>query len=509
MRIVFFLVVLIGFFLPLPLYAVGSSATGTLLLRQQELEKTQARLQELETKEQKGTLGEGILNNEQRELENLRKRREELQKDIQNLQPNVEKESQQDAARKQVAQQKRKEEQQQRCHRISKVFDCSFPDITENCIPCDVMKRLVVISETLGERVFSSIRASVQSFIGIVLALVMLVNAAKLLFPFGPLDKSSMILNNVVTRVGFSLLVATALLSFQNYWRYIHQPVLLGALNLTQVTMQQVQEGASAQKALNALQGSANLYEGITPNKTVLKARVCAQTHFTVGQVPEAVDCTVRQMQYAIGEGLEAGLTIIMYGIPKNVFTDWMSILILIAASMVLLVVYGIAFFNFPMKIADVVIRWTIISVLSPLMLAALIYPATRHYFVNALRGLIQAAMEMVFIGVVIALAGFAIFALGDWKAEQVGGQQGVAYAGKMVLMNSIIFWQLVLVGITMNLMIGKAKSFATELSGAAFDTNVAGEAMDKVTNLAEELANKAKEPAAAGISRVREALSR
>jgi outer membrane biosynthesis protein TonB len=54
-----------------------------------------------------------------------------------------------------------------------------------------------------------------------------------------------------------------------------------------------------------------------------------------------------------------------------------------------------------------------------------------------------------------------------------------------IVLMNSIIFWQLVLIGIIMNLMIGKAKSFASELTNAAFDTDVAGDMMKEINNLA------------------------
>lgn len=323
-----------------------------------------------------------------------------------------------------------------------------FPNLQglDACVPCNLVGLLSNTAYALGEQMHGLLRTGVTNLLAAFLGLYILIHAGKLLFPFGAIDRASGVMNAVATRTLLTIGAMTFMLSFANYWNYIHTPPLAAGLSLTSTIM-------------DAARGELTRQDYIAAN--------CADQ--VTGQDAEAMraglTCTMRNAQASLLAGIWAGVNGMFISIQgsavenaMDVNTATTALIIGVVGGLILLAVYLPLYVALPIKMADVIIRWTILAVLSPLVVAAFVFPVTRSFLFAALKGIMQAGLELVLYGVVVAFGAFAI----DRVLEPLGQQGGRTYA---TLINTALFWQLLLIGTILGTLLKKVRMVAIALS--------------------------------------------
>ena len=384
------------------------------------------------------------------------------------------------------------------------------------CMPCTIIEKMVEVTAGLGKKVFDGIQRGTFSLLATAVGIWLLVQVGKLLFPFGPLDRVSGIFNGVVTKLGLTLIVGTLLLSFGSYWKYIYAPVITSSVNYTNSILQEaniiisgVPKDPSADATCAALPDTL-----IIDNATEAEA--------DARKIGKSITCLLKEMQATIYTGLSfsveamfqtltgrsedqpapnntpifgglitltAGLFNSIYNTASTVATVsnvWGAFVTLIGGG-ILILTWLPLYLNLPFRIADIVIRWTIISMLSPLMIAGAVFPATRGFMMAGLRGIFQSAFELMLIGVIMALCTAAMqdvieLSRGDKTPFTV---------------SSALFLQLWTIAWLANIMMGKVQSFAvafadpSDAQGQGLDTSVASEYAKRMEGMATEGAKK------------------
>jgi hypothetical protein len=314
----------------------------------------------------------------------------------------------------------------------------------DNCFPCSLVSTLSQQAFTLGSRLFAAIQNSVLALLGAFLGLYILLQTGKLMFPFGPLENAAGVLNDVLNRTLMVIATSTFLLSFANYWNIVHTPPLVAGINMTSALMDRARVTLS--------------------NNTVIPQNCGTLTNADATAVGTALGCTIRNAQATIGKGLSSAIGIMIQNTqdPLAYVTGvgLAGLLIAFISMIVLLFVYAPLYFALPLKIADLVVRWTILAILSPLIVAAAAFPVTRSFLTAALKGLFQCALELFMYGIVIAFTAFAMDTVIDDLTLQDGSNRFFS-----PLVNSAMFWQLLLIGWIMELLLNKARGVAIALS--------------------------------------------
>lgn len=395
--------------------------------------------------------------------------------------------------------------------------------LNDSCTTCGIIEKMVAVTGGLGEKVYRGIQQGTIGLLSVSVALWIMLQVGKLLFPFGPLDRVSGIFNAVVTRLGITLIVGTLLLSFGSYWKYIYAPVIVSASNYAGVVLA---------KANGIIAGSnAEIRFGCTEETTIdPNASVATDS----AKISKALTCLTREMQETIytalafstkamfaallqGESKKAdekttdnfllyladkGADAINFiNVPKRIFEfiadtpeavagGIFGVLVALIGGGILILTWLPLYMNLPFRIADIVIRWTLLSMLSPLFIAAAVFPATRGFMVAGLRGIVQSAFELMLVAVIIALCTTAV-------TEVLHAAEGSTVP---FLINSSLFLQLWTIAFLGNVMMGKVKSFSAafadpdDVQGQGLDTSVAGSYADSMQKMAEGAATKGKD---------------
>ncbi len=352
-----------------------------------------------------------------------------------------------------------------------------------SCLSCDIVEKLTQTAYDLGGQAYEILKTGVTLFLAAVFGIYILLQAGKLLFPFGPLESASGIFNSVMTRTFVIIAAMTFLTSFGNYWNLIHTPPLASAINLTSALMD---------KTKSALVGTALIKESCP---TVDSADANA--------IGKAMSCTMRNAQNTVLHGLIAGITAMLSSAQTNnpliLFTSAAAgVIITFFGGLFLLWIYAPIYFSMPLKMADIILRWTLLAVLSPLVIAAAVFPATRSFVVAALKGLLQVAFELFMYGIVVAFGAYAMNAvIASLPSNNTGSGLFIDFTSNQGVYSSLItsamFWQFLLIGYIMNTLLAKSRGVAIALSdptpnpsgmhAAAFD-ELGQKAAERINNL-------------------------
>jgi hypothetical protein len=169
----------------------------------------------------------------------------------------------------------------------------------------------------------------------------------------------------------------------------------------------------------------------------------------------------LENMQRGIGRGLELSFSAMLspLGNDRN---DWFgiifnigSLIIAVAgAAVLLLFIWLPLYLSFPLKIGDIVLRWTIITMLLPFMIAAFILPAIRGSLFRGIVGMIQSGIELFIMAIIISVISMTLAISIDPSLS----------TGLPILMNMEIFWLLLLIGTVGQSLMAKAKVYAQAL---------------------------------------------
>lgn len=352
-----------------------------------------------------------------------------------------------------------------------------------SCLSCDLVEELAQTAFDLGGQAYEILKTSVTAFLAAVFGIYILLQAGKLLFPFGPLESASGVLNSVMTRTFVIIAAMTFLTSFGNYWNLIHTPPLASAINLTSALMD---------KTKSALIGTALIKESCQ--------RVDSADAAAIGT---AMSCTMRNAQNTVLQGLIAGITAMLSSAQTNnpliLFTSAAAgVVITFFGGLYLLWIYAPIYFSMPLKMADIILRWTLLAVLSPLVIAAAVFPATRSLVAAALKGLLQVAFELFMYGIVVAFGAYAMNAvIASLPSNNTGSSLFIDFTSQQgvysPLITSAMFWQFLLIGWIINILLAKSRGVAIALSdptpnpsgmhAAAFD-ELGQKAAERINNL-------------------------
>jgi hypothetical protein len=310
------------------------------------------------------------------------------------------------------------------------------------CMSCTLVEMLANTSYELGGKAHAVLQTSMTALLGAIFGIYILVQAGKLLFPFGPLENITGIFNAVATRTLIIIAAMTFMLSFGNYWTLIHTPPLVAGINLTSTLMDRTK---------------------ITLSGIALINQACPQLDSgDANAIGQAMSCTMRNAQDTVSKGLMAGIGAMFANSasqnPLVMFTSGVGgIVVALLSAAVLLLIYAPIYLSLPLKMADIILRWTLLAVLSPLMIAAAAFPVTRSFMFAGLKGLLQAAFELMLYGIVVAFGAYAMSTI----IGSLSRNDGI-YA---TTLNIAMFWQLLLIGWITDVLLAKSRSVAIALT--------------------------------------------
>jgi curved DNA-binding protein CbpA len=251
------------------------------------------------------------------------------------------------------------------------------------CFACGIVTRLYVTSIVYGEAVTKAIGHQVVKLLGIGLALYMVFVAAKIFMPFGPQDK----VIGLANKLSFSFMVTVALsfllltdTSYKFFWNYIYNPIVDAAINMNS-------------ELLNEGSGDGTFFAKLDAQNIVCKTLTAVDASvLTADQIASKnkLECQVHKMQYVFTYGLATGIYILLKG-------AWVS-------GIILIVIYALAPLMFAYPIVDALMRWTFMSVLSPVLMACGCFPLTRKYAFLGGRVMLEAAISFVVVAVIAVL---------------------------------------------------------------------------------------------------------
>lgn len=399
------------------------------------------------------------------------------------------------------------------------------------CPSCSVMDAVFGGAMNLTDSVVDTVTESLRGLMVAILALWILLQAAKVLMPFGPLDRVPGMFNSMAGVTFLTLAIVVSLASPSLYQRYILHPIIDASVSASNTVL------VEAANVSSSLSTSATAPRPIPPiqNPTAMGGT----PQFSQQIVNSLVD-HVRIVQDSLQQGICKGLSasgfvdrnrdnprencLLQISLPQTsqltagalgrvlgaagnflsavgVFVPGGSVLgsglsvageamkaasgtgseqgfknalmsVLVALSVVVL--YGWVWIKYPFYLLDVVAKWAILSILWPLLAASLILPATRPAAFAGLKGLGHAALTLVFLSAVIGVSLSVV--------DQVWAETTLGTANNVTLTQPG-FWVIAIMGFIMVFFMKEAPRLAGSFIDSAIDLEVAEGLFAKVKN--------------------------
>jgi hypothetical protein len=277
--------------------------------------------------------------------------------------------------------------------------------IGQGCWLCNIFALSYDISVVLTERVFDRIGSGMASLIAVALGIWVLFQAAKLLTPFGPLSGPTGVANMIFIRLGIALLVMTMLrLGFSAYNDMIQAPIMGAGVALSQELLNTASDTLGN---LGSVWKKPDCADSFIPTPYISAAATYYNNHPEANTTRRNFICLPRQMQDTLGSGMAFGVSNIMAAgnlaeisgeAVVRSFDRFFSGVVLVA-------VYFIAIIIFGMFLLDMLFRFIMTGVMSPIWLASAVFPSTRFAFSQGVRQLARCALTLVFMTVLIVIA--------------------------------------------------------------------------------------------------------
>ncbi len=368
-------------------------------------------------------------------------------------------------------------------------------DMIDVCLACKFVEDLIMVMYDLGASVTDAFQAGARVLLTVMIVIFLMFNVAKLLMPFGPIDNVKKIKNVIISHIGIGMLCALFLTSVVNYWNIIFLPPVTAGMDYVSSMMDvaRVEMNDIQTKISNDPKGSGTIY---TPfqracDSAIIPGADQSAPIVTAAELGQSVNCLMKEMQAALGMGVSAAFSAMMAASSEGGILKLPSVIMSFVTGLVLLIIYGPSYLTFPIKVVDVVMRWAIISVISPFLIVFFALPMTRYLALTSLRGLFQSVMELVMYGIVIALGSFVIVSIAD----------DIDVNNNAMLINSVLFWRFFMAGLIITTMLSKAKSFATAIAyprpnPKGMDVDVAAETASSMESTLNQMGGGAQKSA-------------
>jgi hypothetical protein len=341
--------------------------------------------------------------------------------------------------------------------------ELTIEDLTSACVGCEVIAKLLEISDTYGRKVFNTLQNAMLGLLGVFAVVWTLFHVAKIYTPFTPMAQMNNLNNMVFSRLGMVFLVGLFLGSYANFWHYIYAPIVVSGMQTAGLVANHAAEGT----------GMGGVVSGFCGDMSNADASGKAMA--------QSAKCLLGAMQATIGGVLMKALKTLWEGMVWYSPISWV-ISALSAAPVVWY--FGKLYFLFPLRAADVIIRWVLLAMLSPIIIGAFILPGMRAITTTAIKGLLQSSTELVIEATIIGLTSSAVSAI--TTKPEMNGILKIAFG-------TDVWIQLIFIGITSNMLIKATGQIADAFvnpqamnDSARMDTNVAGQAAEMLETVAD-----------------------
>jgi hypothetical protein len=367
------------------------------------------------------------------------------------------------------------------------------------CWLCPLFEVVFETSVEYANAMFKELAPALRKILALALAVWLLLEAIKLLLPFGPADGAKKIGNAVVSRLGLTLLVLTTLSNMNVVWDYGYGPVMSFLMDYGSGIQKQVQDRISPN-----LMGSATDCPSTIAGQRALQGKT-GSINDNPSVVSKAMSCQLDRIQKSLGVlpmlGFQAfkssatvftGETQAQFGLVADfaVLTQnqaWYVLMNLdvIIGSILVMLAFGLLLILLPIYMIDAVIQLGIVMMISPFLVASAIYPKTRRAFEKGVRTVAQSMMTLLILGVVVAF----VIAMTDsmltnvvkavpgldkvgnvYNAseliKQVDSNDGKKAIQDLIRITKPYFWVLMAVAVLGIQMLGKAASVSGYLIG-------------------------------------------
>ncbi|MBM3602556.1 MAG: type IV secretion system protein, partial [Alphaproteobacteria bacterium] len=290
------------------------------------------------------------------------------------------------------------------------------------CWLCPLFEVVFDTSVEYANAMFVILAPALRNILALALAVWLLLEAIKLLLPFGPADESKKLGNAVVARLGLTLLVLTSLSQMSVVWDYGYTPIMSFLLDYGSGIQNQVQDSILKKQPAAMLGNSVDdCPTTVSGQRQIQGLTGSVKDNPTV--VSKAISCQMANMQKALGVvpmlGFQAfkssatvftGDTRATFGViadfvvlSKNQMWYMLVNMDVIIGAVLVILAFGLLLILLPIYMIDAVIQLAIVFMVSPFLVASAIYPKTRKAFDKGVRTVAQSLMTLLVLGVVIA----------------------------------------------------------------------------------------------------------
>jgi hypothetical protein len=202
-------------------------------------------------------------------------------------------------------------------------------------------------------------------------------------------------------------------------------------------------------------------------------------------QLAQKVECQIKQLSTTLSKGIVIGLSTMIGDINIQNFGDLARATVTgqltkaifgFLSGLILVIAFCYALFAVLLGMLEILYRWALVSVLSPLMIAAYPLKQTRGFAFFGIKGLAESAVSMILIAVVAAISVelintvtirfdgdrvMTVAAAYDIISDQQSPEKQI-----IVYFWNIGFWQLLIIAILSGLAMFKVHAFAAQLVG-------------------------------------------
>ncbi len=283
------------------------------------------------------------------------------------------------------------------------------------------MKSLVEIameSRKSARTISAILQKDLMEFMAVFLVIWLLFQVGKLLTAFGPMEgNSSKVLNDIVMRILLAMIVALLIRSPDIVWK-IHESVATAGTGVAQLMV-------TAAASLVDDPDLADITCGeqfITASGELKQSDPGNTDPIDESLAIAQLECTVEMTAKTLGIGLKMGIDLFTGknngGQGNASQNSWDQFKkqssqeakrpILLPVSLAMMYFFGSIMIAIPFRIIDVVFKWTIITILAPVMLVAFLFPVSRNIATAGLKVLFHSAFTLVILAAAVSI----IFAL-------------------------------------------------------------------------------------------------
>ncbi len=344
------------------------------------------------------------------------------------------------------------------------------------CWSCDALGQMVKVGLAFAEQAFTALAGETINLLGLLMAIWILVFAARMFLPFGPDGAVGGLWNKGAKKLLQFAVVLVFLQGSQAFWSYLFIPVMSSgmAFSKTIVTLSDAFEIASGTSETGPAGSGAAGVQSYCSNSAGSGEGVDGAV-----AIMAQMNCPLATIQSQFGKGMLIGVAQIVGAIKS---ADLGATIGAIISGLFLIGVYFFGLLMFPIFMIDVLMRLTIVTAIAPIALAASLFEPTKNLAHKALWQIAHAALTLVFVSIVggigkatlayvfsnLKVDGLAAGAR-DWSSliQMLENQQTKEGAMFHIDLTTMAFYQLLGVGVILIFMLRQANKMAGEFTGA------------------------------------------